>query len=121
MRKKFSVADRLKSFVYAWAGIKKVFYTEHNMWIHLIAAIAAIAMGFLCRINRMEWIVLVVVIGMVWMAELFNTAIEAMMDIVSTEQHPQIKLVKDIAAGAVLLAAIAAVIVGCFIFIPKLI
>lgn len=119
MGKKFSVTDRLKSFVYAWSGIRQVFRSEHNMWIHLSLAIISIALGIFLKISNAEWIALVIVIALVVIAELFNTAIEKTIDFISTERHPQIKQIKDIAAGAVLIAAAAAIIAGCFIFIPK--
>jgi diacylglycerol kinase len=120
MSRKFSIPDRLKSFVYAWSGIKQVFRSEHNMWIHLSLAVVAIALAIFVKINKGEWVALVLVMALVVMAELFNTAIEKTMDFISKEKHPQIKQIKDIAAGAVLVAATAAIIVGCFIFIPKL-
>lgn len=121
MDKKFSLSDRLKSFGYAWSGIKAVLRTEHNTWIHLTLTILAIAFGIILSINLWEWMALVIVVALVWMAELFNTCIEKIMDFLSAERHPKIKLIKDMAAAAVLITSIAAVIVGCLIFIPKLI
>lgn len=120
MTKKFSFTDRLKSFTYAWGGIRAVLKTEHNTWIHLVLTAFAIAAGFLFKIERMEWIALCIVVAFVWMAELFNTCLEKVMDFLSEERHPQIKLIKDMAAAAVLIASLAAVIVGCIIFIPKI-
>jgi diacylglycerol kinase len=120
MTKKFSFKDRLKSFSYAWDGIKAVLKTEHNTWIHLLLTTLAIAAGFLLKIERVEWMALLIVISFVWMAELFNTCLEKVMDFLSLENHPQIKLIKDMAAAAVLIASLVAVVVGCLIFIPKL-
>jgi diacylglycerol kinase len=120
MKKKFSIADRLQSFSYAWSGIRSALQTEHNTWIHLALTIAAIVMGGFLKISRIEWMALVIAFGLVWMAELFNTAIEKAMDFISVDKHPQIKMIKDIAAAAVLIAAIVAVVIGCLIFIPKL-
>ena len=74
----------------------------------------------LLKISISEAIALIIVMALVWMAELFNTALEKIMDFISTEHHPQIKLIKDLAAAAVLIAAVAAFLVGCFVFIPKL-
>ena len=120
MKKHFSVKERLTSFTYAWAGIKQAFATEHNTWIHLSLTIMAVIGAVILKINKMEWMALIIVIAMVWMAELFNTAMEKAMDFISIEKHPQIKLVKDMAAAAVLVAAVAAIIIGLLIFIPKL-
>lgn len=116
----FSWKARLKSFVYAWEGIVSFFRREHNAQIHLAVTFLVFVLSVTLGVNKWEAIAVVFSIAFVWIAEMFNTAIEKTMDFVSVEKHPQIKLIKDISAGAVLIAAIAAVIVGCFIFIPKL-
>ena len=116
----FSFRARARSFKYAFEGIKQFVTSEHNAWLHLAATIAAIVLSIATHISRMEWMVLVIVIGFVWVAELFNTAIEKIMDFISVEQHDKIKTIKDLSAAAVLIAAIIALITGCFIFIPKL-
>ncbi len=118
-QKKFSLRQRRNSFVYAFSGLKAVFATEHNMWIHCALTVVAIILGFVMEISKTEWLALVIMMAIVWMAELFNSAIEKTMDFISTDHHPQIKLVKDIAAAAVLVTALAAVVVGGIIFIPK--
>ena len=118
--KRFLWKERLASFTYAWAGIKQAFKTEHNTWIHLFLTVASLIAGLILQIEKWDWIALVIVITMVWTAELFNTCIEKIMDFISTEKHPQIKLVKDVAAAAVLITALSAVIVGLLIFVPKL-
>lgn len=118
-RRRFSTKERLNSFVYAWAGLKAAIRTEHNTWIHLMLTLTAFGLAIALRISREEWMALVVVIAMVWTAELFNTVIEKIMDFLSTERHPQIKIIKDMAAAAVMVTALAAVIVGLLIFIPK--
>ena len=110
---------RLKSFVYAWEGIVSFFRWEHNAQIHLGVTFLVLVLSVTLGVNKWEAIAVVFSIAIVWIAEMVNTAIEKTIDFVSVEKHPQIKLIKDIAAGAVLVAAIAAVIVGCFIFIPK--
>lgn len=117
----FSTRQRLQSFRYAFAGLQAVLRTEHNTWIHLVLTIAAIITGFALRISRMEWTALVIVFALVWIAELFNTVFEKLADLYTTEQHPQVKIIKDMAAAAVLIAAITAFAVGCIIFLPKLI
>lgn len=119
-RRRFSWKERGNSFTYAWDGIKAVLRTEHNTWIHLGLTLLAIVLGFVFKISRGEFIALVIVMAMVWVAEIFNTAIEKTMDFISKERHPQIKLVKDLSAAAVLITAIAALIVGGMIFIPRL-
>lgn len=120
MSKKFSFQERFKSFSYAWDGLKAVLRTEHNTWIHLTLTLLAIVGGVLLKISRYDWLALIIVIGFVWTAELFNTCLEKTMDFLSKEKHPQIKLIKDMAAAAVLIASLAAVLVGCLVFIPKL-
>ena len=117
----FSWKARLKSFVYAWEGIVSFFRWEHNAQIHLAITFLVLVLSVTLGVNKWEAIAVVFSIAFVWIAEMFNTAIEKAMDFITLEKHPQIKLIKDISAGAVLIAAIAAVIVGCFIFIPKLI
>ena len=119
-RKKFSWKEQGNSFTYAWDGIKAVFRTEHNTWIHLALTVVALLLGFILKISRGEFLVLLIVMTMVWTAEIFNTALEKTMDFISKEKHPQIKLVKDLAAAAVLLTALSALVAGAIIFIPKL-
>lgn len=116
----FSWKARLKSFAYAWAGILSFFRREYNAQIHLAVAFLVLVLSVTLCLNKWEAIAVVFSIAFVWIAEMFNTAIEKTIDFVSTEKHPQIKLIKDIAAGAVLIAAITAIVIGCFIFIPKL-
>ena len=116
----FSWKTRLKSFKYAWEGIVSFFRWEHNAQIHLAITFFVLVLSVTLGLTKWEAIAVVFSIAFVWIAEMFNTAIEKSIDFVSTEVHPQIKLVKDISAGAVLIAAITAIIVGCIIFIPKL-
>lgn len=119
-QKRFSWKERGNSFSYAWDGLKAVFRTEHNTWIHLALTFVAIILGFILKISKGEFLAIIIAMTMVWVAEIFNTAIEKTMDFISKEKHPQIKLVKDLAAAAVLITAISAVIVGAIIFIPKI-
>lgn len=116
---KFSFKKRAKSFVYAFAGIKELIKKEHNAWIHCFATICVIVCGIFFNISRMEWIAVSICIGMVLMTEAFNSAIERLTDIVSPEYNKKAGKVKDLAAGAVLLAAIGAATVGLIIFAPK--
>ena len=119
-KKPFSTKDRLRSFVYAWDGIKALYQTEHNLYIHTALTVIAFMLAWVLSIPAVEWIALVIVMGMVWVAEIFNTVIEKIMDFITTEKHPLVKKIKDMAAAAVLITAITALIVGALIFIPKL-
>ncbi len=119
-KKPFSIGDRIKSFKFAIKGIFSFFKTEHNAWIHLLATIVVIASGFVFKINNTEWCWIIVAIALVIITEMINTAIEILCDIISKEIDPQIKKIKDISAGAVLIASIAAIVIGLIVFIPLL-
>jgi diacylglycerol kinase (ATP) len=116
----FSIRARVKSFGYAFEGIAAFFLREHNAWLHFMATVAVFTLASLVGVTKNEWLALVFAIGFVWVAEMFNTCIERMMDFISDQQHKEIKFIKDLASGAVLVAAITAVAVGAIIFIPKL-
>lgn len=117
---RFSWKARFKSFTYAWAGIITFIKSEHNAWIHLAATIIAITAGFVLHIQQGEWIAISGCITLVWVAEMVNTAIEKTMNHLSPERSEAVKDIKDIASGAVLLAAIFAAVTGCTVFIPRL-
>lgn len=117
----FTFRKRMQSFRYAFNGIRLLITHEHNAWIHCFAALCVVIAGLFFGLSRMEWIVVVVVIGAVLAAEAVNSAIEALADLVSPDYNEAIKRTKDLAAGAVLLMAIAAAIIGLIIFVPKLI
>ena len=121
MLKTFSIADRLKSFFYAFKGIKYAILTQHNFQIHIVLAIIAVLLGFLLKINSFEWISIIIVIAMVLAAEIINTSIEELVNIVSPDRNKKAGIIKDLAAGAVLLLAIAAFITGVIVFLPKII
>ncbi|WP_321517103.1 diacylglycerol kinase family protein [uncultured Bacteroides sp.] len=114
----FSTKKRLKSFTYAWKGIGSFIRKEQNAWIHSAITTAVIICGFLFHITAIEWIAIILCIGLVFAAEAFNTAIERLVNLVSPQQNKTAGDVKDIAAGAVLICAIAAATVGLIIFIP---
>jgi diacylglycerol kinase (ATP) len=101
-------------------GIGTLLRTQTNARIHLAATVVVIGAGFGLEISRMEWALVVAAIGLVWTAEGLNTAIEAAVDLVSPEQHPLAGRAKDVAAGAVLLAALAAAVIGVLVFGPRL-
>lgn len=115
----FTLRKRLRSFRYAFHGIQFLIRHEHNAWIHCFAAICVVTAGCLTGLSVMEWIAVIFAIGMVLAAEAVNSSIEALADLVSPDYNEAIKRTKDLAAGAVLILAIAAAIVGLLIFIPK--
>lgn len=114
-------SKRILSFTNAFRGIWQVIKHEANFKIHLLAAVVVIILGFVLHISLMEWLVVVLTIGVVMGAETFNSAIEKLVDITHPEQDKKAGLIKDMAAGAVLIIAIAAAIIGFIIFIPKII
>jgi diacylglycerol kinase len=111
----------LKSISFAIAGILLFFRKERNARIHLAAAIAVVIAGFLFHISSMEWILLIIMIMSVMIAEMVNTSIESLCDHVQPGIHEQIRIIKDLAAGAVLIASIASVVVAVIIFLPQII
>lgn len=116
----FTFGKRMNSFRYAFNGIKLLVRYEHNAWIHCFAAVAVVAAGLFFGLSRMEWVVVTLAIGAVLAAEAVNSSIEALADFVSPAYQEAIKRTKDLAAGAVLLMAMAAAIVGLLIFLPKI-
>jgi diacylglycerol kinase (ATP) len=108
----------LRSFTFAFSGLRAFASSEHNAWIHAAATILVIAAGVWLNLPRQEWLWLILAIGLVWMAEAFNTAIERLADVVTVERDPAIKRVKDLAAAAVLISAIMAALIGATIFWP---
>ncbi|MFK8020801.1 MAG: diacylglycerol kinase family protein [Pseudomonadales bacterium] len=114
----FSIAKRLKSFVYAFRGIGVLIATQHNAWIHILATVLVLGMGFSLSVSRVDWLFLSLAITLVWVGEAFNTAIEFLANAVSEEYDENIKYAKDVAAGAVLLAAIGATVLAALVFLP---
>lgn len=119
-QEKFSVAKRIKSFTYAFNGLRVLFREEHNARIHLFAAVCVIVAGILLKLSPMEWAAVVFAIGLVFGGEIFNSAIEDLADVVCPERDERIKKVKDLSAAAVLVAAITALVIGLLVFIPKI-
>jgi diacylglycerol kinase (ATP) len=119
-QEKFSLRSRRRSFYYAGRGLWLFFRSEHNAWIHLAATVAVVIAGLLLKVSGLEWVGLVSAIGLVWVAEILNTCLEKAMDMISRERREEIGFIKDLAAGAVLVAAIVAVVIGSFIFIPHI-
>ena len=118
VKQSFTIRGRIRSFTFALAGIVELIRTQHNAWIHLSATVLVIGAGVFFNVSTSEWCFLVFAMVLVWVAEALNTAFEYLSDVVSPASHPLIKKSKDIAAGAVLINAIGAVIVGLIIFVP---
>jgi undecaprenol kinase len=113
--------DKLaKSFGHAFDGIKAAAKNEPNFQIHLIIATIVCIAGLAVGMSVVEWLILVFTIGFVLILELINTAVEAIVNLVSPDIHHQAKIAKDVSAAAVLIAAILAICVGTFLFIPKI-
>jgi diacylglycerol kinase len=110
---------QVNSFKYAFEGLALLFRKERNAKIHFAAALLVLIFGIVFDISSSEWCIVVLCIAVVMALEGMNTAVEHLADTVTAEQHPGIKKVKDVAAGAVLLAAIGAFIIGLIIFLPK--
>ena len=115
--------DRKKlrhSFKYAISGIKLCFDNEQNMLVHFSVATMVIICGIIFKLSKIEWIICLLLIGIVFMMELLNTAIENVCDLVTNEENKYVKVAKDTAAGSVLVISIVSAIIGLMIFIPKL-
>lgn len=110
----------VNSFRYAFHGVVKSYHGEQNLKIHTFMAILVIIFGFFLKISYIEWLICLVLIGLVLMAEFFNTAIEYVVDLASPKVHPLAKAAKDTASAGVLMMAVVAAIVGFIIFLPKL-
>jgi diacylglycerol kinase len=109
-----------RAFGFAWRGLVGLVRTQVNARIHLAAAVVVIVAGLVCKLSWGEWAAVVAAIGLVWTAEALNTAIEAVVDLVSPEYHELAGRAKDLAAGGVLCAAVTAVVIGVLIFGPHL-
>ncbi|WNS82390.1 diacylglycerol kinase family protein [Domibacillus sp. DTU_2020_1001157_1_SI_ALB_TIR_016] len=118
-KRSFHIKRLFSSFRFAGNGLKLAL-SEPNMRVHIAAGILISAAGFIFELTRTEWCVMLLTIAGVMSLEMVNTAIEKTVDLVTEEYRPLAKMAKDLAAGAVLLFAIAAVIIGCLLFIPKL-
>lgn len=105
----------IRSFGFAGQGILDLFRFENNAKVHLLIAGLVVVAGLYLQLDRTEWAIILTQVGLVWAAEAFNTAIEKLCDFVSPGRHPQIKAIKDLSSGAVLILAIIAVIVGLII------
>lgn len=108
------------SFKYAIEGLWTSFKTERNMKIHIFIMILVIIAGIILKINKSEWIICIILFAIVIGSELFNTSIETIVDMVMPEKNEKAKIAKDVSAGAVLVVAIGAAIIGLVIFVPRI-
>ncbi len=115
---RLTLMARLKSFGYAIQGIIFMLKTQHNAWLHGVATIGVIALAVYCDVSASDWRWLIVAMGMVWVGETINTAVEYVCDVVSPDYNHAVKHAKDIAAGGVLIAAIASLVIGALTFWP---
>ncbi len=109
-----------KSFGYAFEGVKTAFKREPNFRLHIIIALAVLTLGILLRLSLIEWLILTYTIFFVIVLELLNTAIEALVNLVSPNIQPEAKVAKDVSAAMVFVAAILAIIIGIMLFAPKI-
>ena len=109
-------SGRARSFGFAFRGMFLLLATQRNSWIHALATVVVVVAGFVAGLSRMEWCAIVLACAGVWVAEALNTAVEFLGDAVSQEWHPLIERAKDVAAAGVLIAAVAAAVVGGIVF-----
>jgi len=114
------LSARRKSFSHATRGIKYIFLTQPNTLIHATISFVVVLLGIWLSLTVEQWALILLTIAIVWVAELFNTAVEVIVDLYSPEEHDLAKIIKDIAAGAVLVSAIAAIFVGLLVLAPPL-
>ena len=119
-KKAWSVVKRAQSFTHAFRGLRLFFMTTPNVLIHIFAVVVVVIAGFYFEVSSFEWLVLILVMGFVVVAEAFNTAIEIDINLTSPQFHPYARDTKDVVAGAVLLASFTSVIIGLIIFLPKI-
>jgi len=118
MTRRFTVAARVQSFRYAFRGLWLMLTSQHNAWLHLVATIAAVVAGVALGLDRSEWCWIVVACLAVWTAEALNTAFEFLCDVAAPDFHPLARNAKDVAAGAVLLAALGSLVIAAIILGP---
>ena len=110
---------RLASFGYAFRGVRVLFRTQVHAWVHLVATVVVVTAGVICSVTTIEWALLALTIGLVWTAEALNTAIEFVVDLASPEYHELAGRAKDVAAAAVLLAAVTSACIAVAVFGPR--
>jgi diacylglycerol kinase (ATP) len=118
MTRPFRFTGRVRSFHHAIRGVLRMIHCQHNAWIHAAATLVVLGAGFLFRISSADWCWIVLAISAVWTAEALNTAFEFLADAASPEFHPLVRDAKNVAAGAVLLTAVGASVIGVIVFWP---
>lgn len=121
VQRPFAFTGRIRSFKFAGKGVLLTLRSQHNAWIHAAATLVVVVAGVALHITRTEWCLVLLSCAAVWTAEALNTAIEFLADATTKEFHPVVGQAKDVAAGAVLVAAAAAFVVGAVIFTPHLV
>ena len=119
--KKRGIKRFINSFHYSWDGIKYAFKYEQSMFIHVLMTLLVVVCGIVLELNFQEWLLCIILIGLVIATELINTAIEAVVDLACPEIQPLAKTAKDTAAAAVFVFALTALLCGLFLFLPKII
>jgi len=117
----FAFTGRIRSFAHALRGVATMLRSQHNAWIHAAASATVCGLGVALGISRADWCWIVLAIMAVWSAEALNTAFEFLADVASPEFHPLVKHAKDVAAGAVLIAAVGSALIGVLVLGPPLI
>ena len=120
MSNRFNLIDRIKSFKFAIKGIRLLMVKEHNARVHLVAGILVLIAGVVLKLSPIEFSLIIICVGFVFVSELFNTSVEAIADFVEPKWNEKIGEIKDYAAGAVLVSTLVSVVVGLIIFGPKL-
>lgn len=118
--KQRSIKRLINSFIYSIEGLKYAFKYEQNMTIHIISVILIILVSIFLKLTQIEWLIIIILMGLVVATELINTSLEAVVDLVSPEINPLAKIAKDTAAASVLVFALTAIIVGLMIYVPKI-
>ena len=114
------IKSRTKAFGYAFAGWWHVIRTQRNAWIHTLVSVAVLIIGLWVNLPLRDWTFIIIAFAFVWIAEFLNTALEAVVDLATNENHPLAKVGKDVGAAAVLIAALTAIVIGLFVLGPPL-
>ena len=117
----FEFMGRARSFRYAIRGICRLISCQHNAWIHAAATVIVVVTGVLFHVSSNDWCWIVIAVSIVWTAEAMNTSLEFLADVACPEIHPLVRDAKDVAAGAVLISAIAAAVIGSIVFWPHVV
>lgn len=120
MQRDKGIKRTINSFKYAFNGLIDTYRTEQSVWIYIPVSLLVILAGFLLKISTFEWLIIILILGIILSLELINTALEAVVDLATEKYHPLAKKAKDTVSAAVLVFAITSIIIGLIIFIPKI-